>query len=78
MYTPLCAIYKLSCVTEKTLMMPIISDDARAAADQWGARTMASCPTLTPQEYRQVHDLWDLVAEAEYRLSEELDAQDEA
>jgi hypothetical protein len=32
---------------------------------------------LTPQEYRQVHDLWDLVAEAAYRLSEELDAQDE-
>ena len=58
--------------------MPISSDDARAAADQWGARTMASCPALTPQAYRQVHDLWDLVAEAEYRLSEALDGQDEA
>jgi hypothetical protein len=33
---------------------------------------------LTPAEYRQVHDLWDWVAEAEYRLSEALDAQDEA
>ena len=58
--------------------MPISSDDARAAADQWGARTRASCLALTPQESRQVHDLWDLVAEAEYRLSEALDGQDEA
>jgi hypothetical protein len=38
----------------------------------------ATLKVLTPEEWRQVHDLWDLVADAASRAAEALDALDEA